>query len=78
MSTPSRSYVPHFGKPQNAPMRLPALAFRYFDGADRTAANLRGELPDLVREAGFAVVAETVRHMTALGTLAFIRASSTA
>jgi ubiquinone/menaquinone biosynthesis C-methylase UbiE len=69
-------HIADFGKPQNVFMWLPSLSFRFFDGADRTAVNLRGQLPALVKNAGFGSVAETERHMTASGTLAFICAQA--
>jgi len=43
-------------------------------GAARTADNLGGRLPALVRDAGFADVAETDRWTTPFGTLTFLRA----
>jgi hypothetical protein len=58
-----------------APPDLPlaALPFQLFDGGEQTAANLRGEIPELVADAGFTEVAETERWMTPFGTLAFVR-----
>jgi ubiquinone/menaquinone biosynthesis C-methylase UbiE len=66
-------HVADWGKPQNALMRVASLGFRYFDGGETTEANLRGELPTMIRAAGFAEVAETEHWMTPFGTLAFIR-----
>jgi ubiquinone/menaquinone biosynthesis C-methylase UbiE len=67
-------HVADWGKPHNTLMRLAALGFRLADGAETTGANLRGELPNLIAEAGFTGVTETERWMTPFGTLAFIRA----
>lgn len=68
-------HVADWGKPHNALMRVAALGFRMVDGGESTGANLRGELPKLIADAGFTGVAETERWMTPFGTLAFIRAS---
>lgn len=68
-------HIADWGKPQNLLMQVAALSFRLFDGAETTGANLRGELPTLLREAGFRDVAETEHHMTPLGTLGYLRAS---
>ncbi len=67
-------HIGDWGRPQNPLMRLASMSFRLFDGADRTALHVRGELPDLVREAGFAEVRESEHHMTPFGTLTFLRA----
>lgn len=66
-------YVADWGRPHNLLMRAASLTFRLVDGGEATAANLRGELPALIREAGFVDVAETERWMTLFGTLAFVR-----
>ena len=66
-------HIADWGKPHNPLMRLAALPFQLFDGGEQTAANLRGELPQLVADAGFTAVAETERWMTPFGTLAFVR-----
>lgn len=68
-------HVADWGKPHNALMQVASMGFRLVDGGERTEANLRGQLPALIAEAGFADVAETERWMTPFGTLAFIRAS---
>jgi hypothetical protein len=57
-------------------MRLAAHTFHLFDGEDATGANLRGELPGLVREAGFVDVEETERWSTPFGTLTFLRGAA--
>jgi ubiquinone/menaquinone biosynthesis C-methylase UbiE len=68
-------HIADWGKPQNLLMRAASLTFHLLDGAETTAANLEGQLPALVSEAGFADVRETERRMTPFGTLAFIRAA---
>jgi ubiquinone/menaquinone biosynthesis C-methylase UbiE len=65
-------HVADFGRPHTAYTRVAAALFRWFDGAERTAASLEGRLPALMREAGFAGVAETDRWTTPFGTLAFV------
>jgi SAM-dependent methyltransferase len=66
-------HIADWGRPHNALMRVASLAFRLVDGGESTAANLRGEIPMLVAEAGFADVVESERWMTPFGTLAFVR-----
>ena len=58
---------------RTASLRAASLTFRLVDGGETTAVNLRGELPGLVAEAGFADVVESERWMTPFGTLAFVR-----
>lgn len=67
-------HIADWGKPHNPLMQLAALALSWFDGHDNTGANLRGEIPGLLREAGFESVAETQHWMTPFGTLTFVRA----
>jgi ubiquinone/menaquinone biosynthesis C-methylase UbiE len=67
-------HIADWGKPQNLLMRIASIGFRLADGLETTAANLRGELPDLVRAAGFSDVRETGHRMTPLGTLSYLRA----
>ena len=70
-------HVADFGRPHTALMRLASQTFHLFDGDDATGANLRGELPGLIREAGFAEVEETERWSTPFGTVTFLRAAAT-
>jgi len=67
-------HIADWGKPHNLLMQAASMSFRLFDGNETTAVNLAGQLPEMVREAGFEAVAETERWMTPFGTLAFIRA----
>jgi ubiquinone/menaquinone biosynthesis C-methylase UbiE len=66
-------HVADWGRPHNLLMQAASLGFRLVDGGDTTAANLRGELPALIGEAGFIDVVESERWMTPFGTLAFVR-----
>lgn len=67
-------HVADFGRPHNGLMRAASLVFRVFDGGEATDANLRGQLPELIRTAGFADVVEAEQWMTPFGTLAFVQA----
>ena len=67
-------HVADWGKPQNLLMQLAALSFRLLDGDETTGANLRGELPSMMRTAGFTDVREVEHRMTPLGTLTYLRA----
>ena len=69
-------HVADWGRPQNVVMRLAAGTVAWFDGADRLAANLRGELPILAAAAGLVAVEETAHWMTPFGTLTFLRAAA--
>ncbi len=65
-------HIADWGKPHNALMRVASLGFRLLDGGEGTAVNVRGEIPAMVKDAGFDSVAETERWMTPFGTLAFV------
>ncbi|HET6962829.1 MAG TPA: methyltransferase domain-containing protein [Terriglobia bacterium] len=62
-------HVSDWGKAQNLTMRLAFLMVQLLDGFETTAANVRGELPELFRDAGFKEVKETSCSMTMFGTL---------
>ena len=68
-------HVADWGKPQNALLRAAFLVVQVLDGFATTAENVRGILPDVFTEAGFADVAVTQRFATAFGSLSWIRAS---
>ena len=67
-------HVADWGKPDGLLMQLASTGIALLDGAERTRANLEGRLPDFVRDAGFAEVAEHERWATLFGTLALLRA----
>ena len=71
-------HIADWGKPQNFLMRVASLSFRLLDGAETTGANLRGELPALLRAAGFSDVREVEHRMTPLGTLSYLSARAAA
>lgn len=68
-------HVADWGAPANPLMWIAALGVRLLDGAERTRANLEGRLPDLMRAAGLADVAEAERWSTPFGTLSLYRAT---
>lgn len=64
-------HVLDFGPPQNALAWLISLVVRRLE---RTADNITGRLPGMIRQAGFTSVTRTGQHMTMIGTLVFYRA----
>ncbi len=64
-------HILDFGKPHTFPAYLISLVMRH---AEQTADNIRGLLPDMLREAGFVAAEETERRMSIVGTLSFFRA----
>jgi len=64
-------HVADYGKPQGPVMAAAFLVVRAFDGFEPTAANARGELPELFRAAGFDQAERRAQLRTPLGTLAF-------
>lgn len=65
-------HVLDWGKPTSALQRLAFLPVQLLDGFDTTCDNVQGRLPELVREAGFAVQI-THEEPTWLGTLTMLR-----
>ena len=72
---PAKPEGADWGKPANAFMWLASLGIGLLDGAERTRTNLEGRLPDLMRDAGLADVAETEQWATLFGTLSLYRAT---
>lgn len=66
-------HVADWGRPQDPLMWLTSWSVRLFDGPQTTRDNVAGRLPELVREHGFADVAETARFRTVFGTLTLLR-----
>jgi ubiquinone/menaquinone biosynthesis C-methylase UbiE len=58
------------GRPHNVPAYAISLVMRHFE---QTTDNIRGLLPAIMREAGFAQAAQTERRMTVFGTLSLYR-----
>jgi len=65
------------GEPHDWLMRLAFVPVQLLDGFAVTSDNVRGDLPRLIAEAGFADVEQTHRERTALGALSLIRAVAT-
>lgn len=66
-------HIADFGRPHSTYTRIAAAAFQYFDGVERTAANLSGLLPQLLADAGFRDVDESTPWTTVFGSLTFVR-----
>jgi ubiquinone/menaquinone biosynthesis C-methylase UbiE len=64
-------HVADFGPPHNLLMSLVSAPFRFFDGHARTNDNFSGRLPEVIRRAGFAEVAERAHRMTPFGSLVY-------
>ena len=67
-------HVADYGRPQGPIMAAAFLVVRAFDGFEPTAANARGELPELFRSVGLAHAERRAQLRTPLGTLAFYAA----
>lgn len=65
-------HIADFARPHTAYTRLAAALFRPFDGYERTAANLDGRIPAMMRAAGFVAVDEDRPWTTVFGTLGFV------
>lgn len=68
--------IADWGKPDNGLMRAVFYLVQLFDGSDSTGDNVRGLLPVLVKEVGFADVSEFAVQNTILGTIRYLRARS--
>lgn len=67
-------HVLDWGKAPSIPTRAAFVAVQLLDGFRNTADNVRGRLPRLMEEAGFAAVRETDRRSTVAGSLSFYSA----
>lgn len=67
-------HVADWGRAANPLMRAAYYAIQLLDGFDNTADNVKGLLPELMRDAGFTGVAEPRRFSTMWGTLSLYRA----
>lgn len=67
-------HVADWGEARNPLMRAAFLSIQLLDGFDTTADNVRGRLPQMMRDAGFAAVSETRRYATVFGTISLYRA----
>lgn len=69
-----RLVIADWGAPRDPVMRVAAMGIRLLDGAESTADNLRGLLPDRLRDAGFAEVQERDAMRTPFGVIALLTA----
>ena len=67
-------HIADFGKPHNLLMRLASFPLRVFDRSRTTVDNVKGLMPELIRDAGFVEVRESARYMTIFGTLSLFMA----
>ena len=67
-------HVADWGEARDPLMRMAFFGIQLLDGFTTTADNVRGLLPQLMREAGFSEVRETRRYATVFGTLSLYRA----
>ncbi|MBI2421369.1 MAG: methyltransferase domain-containing protein [Candidatus Hydrogenedentes bacterium] len=67
-------HVADWGRATGPLMRSAFLAVQLIDGFENTRDNVKGRLPEVFAEAGFANVHETKIFATALGTMALYRA----
>ena len=66
-------HLADWSAPHDPLMRAMFLAVQLLDGFETTGDNVRGELPELVRAAGFRDVSEVYRQRTPLGSMSIIR-----
>ncbi|MCY1057681.1 class I SAM-dependent methyltransferase [Nannocystis sp. SCPEA4] len=66
-------HIADWGQAQDFVMRGAFLAIQLLDGFATTTDNIRGRLPAMLRDAGFAEVQETARLRTIFGTLSLYR-----
>lgn len=67
-------HIADFGRARNIFMRGMFLIIQIFDGFINTSDNIKGLLPEIIREAGFDKVIEHKRIMTMFGTISLYRA----
>ena len=67
-------HVVDWGKPRNAFMRMAFCVVQLLDGFESTSDNVKGLLPDLMRQAGLIEASEVQYFNTIYGTLSFYRA----
>lgn len=65
-------HIADIGRGHTMLMRLLQWPIRMFDGFDRTEANVRGEMPILLRESGFVDVYTSHRFSTICGTITLL------
>jgi ubiquinone/menaquinone biosynthesis C-methylase UbiE len=68
-------HIADFGRPANWLMRAGFSLVRKFDGMETTEDNVTGQLPEMIRLAGFANPRETASYSTVVGTIRLYSAS---
>jgi ubiquinone/menaquinone biosynthesis C-methylase UbiE len=68
-------HIADWGKTANPPMRALFYLIQLLDGFKTTTDNVKGVLPEFMRQCGFADAAETRRFATPLGTISLYRAT---
>ena len=63
-----------FDKPQNGLMRVAFFPVQFLDGFETTSPHVKGIIPTLLKETGFAAIEETGQFSTVVGTLRAYRA----
>lgn len=71
-------HIADWGEARDPLMRVAFLGIQLLDGFTTTADNVRGLLPQFMRDAGFADVEETQRFATMFGTMSLYRAKKPA
>lgn len=67
-------HIADWGRAHGPAMRVAFLAVQLLDGFATTTDSVRGRLPSMIEQAGFADVTETQRLRTPLGTMSLYRA----
>ena len=67
-------HIADWGHPEDPAMRLAALGIRLLDGAESTADNLAGRLPQVIADAGFKRVSEGRAFRTVFGLVRLVSA----
>jgi ubiquinone/menaquinone biosynthesis C-methylase UbiE len=67
-------HIADFGKPRNLLMRMVAYPWHLLEGPKTTNDNVRGLLPQFMRDSGFVEVREAKTYMTLFGTLSLYAA----
>lgn len=75
LKTDGELYIADFGKARNIWMRGIFLPVQLFDGFANTSDNIKGLLPEIMKEAGFNQVTEHKQIKTLLGPISFYEAT---
>lgn len=67
-------HIIDFEKPQNGLMRVAFFPVQLLDGFETTSPHVKGIIPSLLKETGFAAIEETGQFSTVIGTLRAYRA----